>query len=309
MKTEYDLVIVGAGPAGMCAGIYAARRGLTTLIIEKGACGGQLLLASGIGNYPGIEGVSGFELAGKMEAHARNAGVEFVSADVLRVVDEVGKKTVSTTAASYSAKAVVIASGAVHRSLNVPGEEKYLGKGVSYCANCDGPLFKGKTIAVVGGGNHACNDAAYLSEIAGKAYLIHRRDSFRAEECVVEHVKNKGVEFVYDTVVEEFLGGEFLEGVKLKNVKSGETRTLPVAGAFISVGVVPLKALAEEMGVKTDEKGYIIIDERQMTNIPGVFAAGDVTGGVQQVATAVGEGCIAALSAYEYIKKPYWSSK
>jgi len=305
----HDLIIVGGGPAGLCAGIYAARRGLKTLILEKGVAGGQLALAAEIGNYPGFESISGVELAKKMEEHAKALGVEFNLSEVLRIEEDGEEKKVSTSDKAYNAKAVILATGAVHRKLEAPGEEEFLGKGVSYCATCDGPLFRDKTVAVIGGGNHACEDAAYLADIAGKVYLIHRRDALRAEECRVKHVEEKGVEFILDTVVEELVGEELLKEIKIKNVKTGETSTMKVDGVFVSIGVVPLDVLSKDLGVEVDEKGFIKVDETQMTNIPGVYAAGDVTGGVLQVATAVGEGCIAALSAYGYIKKPYWSKR
>jgi thioredoxin reductase (NADPH) len=303
---DYELIIVGGGPAGLCAGIYAVRRKIKTLVLEKGLLGGQLALASEIGNYPGFQKIPGMELARKMEEHAKALGVEFDYSEVLRIEEMGGLKKVSTPGRTYSAKAVIIATGAVHRKLNVPGEEELTGRGVSYCATCDGPLFKGKTVAVIGGGNHACEDATYLADITKKVYLVHRRDELRAEECRVAHVKEKGVEFILNTVVEEFIGEKMLEKIRLKNVKTGRTTALAVDGVFVAVGVVPAYAIAKELGVKTDEKGYIKVDEKQMTNIKGVYAAGDVTGRVLQVAKAVGEGCVAALSAYEYIREPYW---
>ena len=303
---DYDLVIVGGGPAGICAGIYAIRRGVKTLIIEKGLVGGQIILAPEIGNYPGFENISGSELAARMEAHARESGVDFISSEVLRIEVSGDVKKVSTSDNVYDAKAVIIASGAVHRHLDVAGEEEFSGKGVSYCATCDGPLFKGKTVAVIGGGNHACEDAGYLADVAEKVYLIHRRDEFRAEECRVDFIGGKGVEFIFDSKVVEFRGDKTLTRVKLENVKTKKVSELPVDGVFVSIGVVPLHALAGEMGVIVDDMGYIQVDERQMTNIEGVFAAGDVTGGIMQISTAVGEGCTASLSAYEYIKRPYW---
>lgn len=303
---DFELIIVGGGPAGLCAGIYAVRRGIKTLIIEKGVVGGQVLLAPEIGNYPGFPSVSGTDLAKSMEDHAKGVGVEFELGEVLRIEVGGGIKKVTTSNRTYECNALIISTGAIHRPLNVAGEKDFLGKGVSYCATCDGPLFKGKKVAVIGGGNHACEDAAYLADIAEKVFLIHRRDSFRAEECRLEHAKNKGVEFITDTVVEEFEGDVLLEKIRLKNVKSGGESELSVNGVFVSIGVVPLYALAEQIGVSVDERGYILVDENQITNVGGVYACGDVTGGVLQVATAIGEGCVAALSVYEYIRKPYW---
>ncbi len=298
-----DLVIVGAGPAGVSAGIYAIRRGLKVVILEKASVGGQMLLTNEIENWPGVELISGAELAGRMESHLKKLGIEIKNEEVIGMSLDKDIKKVITRDEEYETKALIIATGGQHRKPGIRGEDEFAGKGVSYCATCDAPFFKDRTVAVVGGGNAAAEDALYLSDIASKVYLIHRKESLRAEEAVQDKLRKKGVEFILNAEVEEILGEEFVNSIKLKDGK-----ILEVDGVFISIGIVPSTTLAKGAGVGVDEKGYVKINRDQETNLPGVFAAGDVTGGVMQISTAVGEGCIAALSAYTYVKKPYWSN-
>ncbi|MBU4201960.1 MAG: thioredoxin-disulfide reductase [Candidatus Altiarchaeales archaeon] len=297
----YDLVIVGAGPAGISAGIYAVRRSLKTIILEKASVGGQMLLTNEIENWPGFEMISGSDLAGRMESHAKKLGVEIKTGEVIGMNLDGDVKKLTTRDGEHETKAVIIATGGQHRKLGIKGEDEFAGKGVSYCATCDAPFFKGKTVAVVGGGNIAAEDALYLSEVASKVYLVHRKDSLRAEEAIQERLKEKGVEFILNSEVEEILGENFVNSIKLKGGK-----TLEVNGVFISIGIVPSTTMAKAAGVELDDKGYVKVNREQETSVPGVFAAGDVTGGVMQISTAVGEGCIAALSAYKHVKKPYW---
>jgi len=297
----YDLIIIGAGPAGISAGIYAIRRGLKTVILEKASVGGQMLLTNEIENWPGFEMISGPDLAGRMESHARKLGVEIRAEEVIGMNLEGEVKTVTTREGEQQTKAIIIATGGQHRKLGIKGEDEFAGKGVSYCATCDAPFFKDKAVAVVGGGNIATEDALYLSEIASKVYLIHRKESLRAEEAIQERLKEKGVELMLNVEVEEILGEKIVNSIKLNNGK-----TLEVNGVFISIGIVPSTTMAKGAGVELDEKGYVKVNREQETGVQGVFAAGDVTGGVMQISTAVGEGCIAALSAYRYVKKPYW---
>jgi len=301
----YDLIIMGAGPAGISAGIYARRRELETLVLEKASVGGQILLTNEIENWPGFESISGSELAKRMESHARKLGVEFKAEEVIGMNLKEEMKTITTREKEYQTKAVIIATGGQHRKLGIKGEGEFAGKGVSYCAICDGPFFKDKTIAVVGGGNAAAEDALYLSELASKTYLIHRKGSLRAEEAVQKKLKERGVESILNTEIEEILGDKFVTSIKIKTDK--EERILPVDGVFVAIGIVPSTTMAKGAGIELDEKDYIKVNRNQETNIPGVFAAGDITGGVMQISTAVGEGCVAALSAYKYIKNPYWT--
>ncbi len=297
----YDLVIIGAGPAGISAGIYAVRRNLKTVILEKASVGGQMLLTNDIENWPGFEMISGSDLAKRMESHAKKLGVEIKTGEVIGMSLDGDVKKLTTRDGEYETKAIIIASGGQHRKLGIKGEDEFAGKGVSYCATCDAPFFKGKAVAVVGGGNIAAEDALYLSEIASKVYLIHRKESLRAEEAIQKRLKEKGVEFILNAEVEEISGETFVNSIKLKDGKSIE-----VNGIFISIGIVPSTTMAKAAGVELDKKGYVKVNREQETNVQGVFAAGDVTGGVMQISTAVGEGCIAALSAYRYVKKPYW---
>lgn len=301
----YDTIIIGGGPAGLTAGIYAVRRGLKTLIIEKTVVGGQMLLANEIENYPGFDHISGGDLGDKMGSQAKKLGVEVVMEEVIGMKLKGELKTVVTRDSQYTGKTVIIATGGMHKRLDIKGEEEFVGRGVSFCATCDAPFFRDKTVAVIGGGNSAVNDALYLSGIAGKTYLIHRRESLRAEEVRQAGLIEHGVELILDTTLEEIRGNKFVNSISIKNVKTGRIKKLDVDGVFVSIGVVPSTVMEKGEGIEVDGRENIVVNRNQETNIPGVFAAGDVTGGVMQVATAVGEGCVAALSAYKYTKKPY----
>jgi len=304
-----DLIIIGAGPAGLSAAIYAARMGLDVLVIEKNLAGGLMLEIPLIENYPGFpEGVSGQELAKLMVEQARSSGAEVKELEEAVELDLSGDlKTVRTRKASYGARAVLIATGSSHRKLGVPGEEEFRGRGVSYCGLCDGPLFRGRRVLVVGGGNAAATTALFLSDLASEVFLVHRRDALRAEEALVRRMAEKGIKLILSSVVVAIEGDDVVRAVRLRNVKTGEESGLQVDGVFIQVGEVPNSELAAKAGVDVDERGFIIVDGRQRTNIPGVYAAGDVTNHpVKQVATAVGQGVVAAVEAYGFIRRPYW---
>jgi len=305
---NWDLIIIGAGPTGLAAGIYGVRSGLKTLILEEKMAGGTAADAPLIENYLGFQSISGMELAQKMTAHCRNVGVtihEFESVNTLELKDE--KKTVKTSKGLYEAKAVIIASGSHYRELGVPGEKEFLGRGVSYCGICDGPLFKGKRVLVVGGGNSAVITALYLADIASEVKIAHRRDAFRAEEALVKGLKAKNIEILWNSEVKGIKGEKLVSKVTLFNNKTGETHGLLVDGVFVQVGEAPNSQLAREAGVNVDENGYIKIDIFQRTNIAGVYAAGDVTNHpVKQIGTAVGQGITAALEAYGFIRRPYY---
>ncbi len=305
----WDLIIVGAGPAGLTAGIYAARSGLKALIIEEKIAGGTLGDAPVIENYPGFERVSGAELAQKIVAQCRKLGIAIHEFEKVIGLDLKGEeKVVKTDKGVYKAGAVIIASGSSYSELGVPGEKEFKGRGVSYCGICDGPLFKGKRVLVVGGGNSAVVTALYLAELASEVKVAHRRDAFRAEEARVKALLEKGnVEVFWNTELREIKGGKLVEKAILFNNKTGEVRELPIDGVFVQVGEIPNSHLAKEAGVEVDEHGYVIVDVRQRTNISGVYAAGDVTNHpVKQVGTAVGQGITAALEAYGYIRRPYY---
>ena len=306
---SWDLIIVGAGAAGLAAGIYGARSGLKTLILEEKMVGGTTADAPIIENYPGFESIRGTELAQMMAAHCRKTGViirEFEKVVSLDLKSE--RKLVKTSRATYEAKAIIIASGSHYRELGVLGEKEFRGRGVSYCGICDGPLFKGKRVLVVGGGNSAVITALYIAELASEIKIAHRREAFRAEEALVKALKEKGnVEILWNTELKEIKGEKLVSAAILYNNKTKETLELPIDGVFVQVGEDPNSQLAKEAGVEVDEKGYITIDIRQKTNIAGVYAAGDVTNHpVKQVGTAVGQGITAALEAYGYIRRPYY---
>ena len=303
-KNIRDVVIIGGGPAGYTAALYAARAGLSALVIEKFSAGGQMTETMQIDNYPGFdEGVDGFTLGAKMQAGAERFGAQTVNSEVLSV-DLVAspKKLILDTGEELYAKSVIIATGAVHKHLGVADEETLIGRGVGYCAACDGMLYRGKTVAVVGGGNSAAADALLLSKICKKVYLIHRRDALRAERIYHEPLMNaENVEFVWNSEVESLIYEARLGGVRVKNKESGEIREIDIDGLFISIGRSPATALfAEQLAL--DGAGYIIADETTKTSIDGVFAVGDVrTKPFRQIATAVADGAVAAHFAEGYV--------
>jgi len=305
----HDLIIIGAGAAGLSAGIYGARSGLKTLILEEKVAGGTSVDAPWVENYPGFQSISGAELAQKMTAQARSSGAKVNEFErVVRLSLNRSKKTVETEKASYEADAVIIASGSYYRQLGIPGEKEFRGRGVSYCGLCDGPFFKGKTVLVVGGGNSALITALYLAHIGCKVKVAHRRGTFRAEDALVQGLKDvKNIEVFMNTEVKQIIGEKMVKKVSLLNNQSGETEELPVDGVFVQIGEAPKSQQAAEAGVAVDEDSYIIIDWLQHTNIEGVYAAGDVTNHpVKQVGTAVGQGITAALEAYSFIRRPYY---
>jgi thioredoxin reductase (NADPH) len=305
----YDLIIIGAGAAGLSAGIYAARSGLKTVIIDEKLSGGTTADAPTVENYPGFIQVNGTELAQKMTDHCRKTGVTFHELEAVTALNLQGeKKTVTTSRGQYEATAIVIATGSHYRELGAKGEKEFRGRGVSYCGVCDGPLFKGKNVMVVGGGNSAAITTLYLSGLAANVTLVHRREAFRCEEAYVKDIQTKpNVQILWNSEVKEIKGDQVVKTVLVQDVKTGETKEIPVNGVFVQVGEAPNSQTAKDAGVETDEHGYIKTDIYQQTNIPGVYAAGDVTNQpVKQVGTAVGQGITAALEAYGYIRRPYY---
>jgi thioredoxin reductase (NADPH) len=306
---SWDLIIIGGGAAGLAAGIYGTRSGLKTLILDEKLAGGTTAEAPLVENYPGFQKIDGTELAQKMATHGRTVGAmihEFEKVQSLALIDE--KKQVKTDRATYESKAVIIASGSYYREIGVPGEKEFRGRGVSYCGICDGPLFKGKRVLIVGGGNSALITTLYIAELASEVKIAHRRDVFRAEEALVKALEaKKNVEVLWNTEVKEIKGEKLVNKAIISDRKSNEIRELPIDGVFVQVGEAPNSQQAKEAGVEVNEDGYIKIDTRQRTNILGVFAAGDVTNHpVKQIGTAVGQGITAALEAYGYIKRPYY---
>ncbi len=296
----YDLIILGAGPAGLTAGIYAARGGLNAVIVESKAVGGQAALTAEIENYPGFASVSGYELVSLMQAQCEALGVSFVfDAPVTLSLDGDVKRVETAYSGTLEARAVILATGALPRTLGLERESELMGGGVSYCATCDGAFFRGKPVAVVGGGNTAVEDALYLEKFASEVYLIHRRDALRADAILADRVKNSGVHIVWDSVVTALDGDKKLQSVTLKNVKSGDTSSLAVNGLFVAVGQKP--ATEGLTGVELDG-GYIVTDSEMRTSLPGVFAAGDVRKKtLRQVVTAAADGAVAAESAIKFL--------
>lgn len=299
----YDIVIVGGGPGGYTAALYAARAGLDTLVLEKLSPGGQMALTDQIDNYPGFEeGVDGFSLAEKMQRQAERFGAKSEYAEVTRLDLTADPKALETSEGTFYGRTVVYAAGAVPRELGLPHERELTGRGVAYCAACDGAYYRGKTVAVVGGGNSAAADALLLSRIAGKVILVHRRDTLRAEKAYRQPLLNReNVEIRWNSTVTELLHGDRLTGVRLKNALTGEESVLPCDGVFISVGRKPATDLVKDQ-LTLDRGGYMIADETTKTAVPGVYAVGDVrTKPLRQIVTAIADGAAAVHMAEEYL--------
>lgn len=298
----YDLIIIGSGPAGLSAAVYAKRAGLETLVIEKNyMSGGQVLNTYEVDNYLGLPGINGFDMGMQFRAHADKLKVAFAEGEVTGLADgEV--KTVHTTSGNYEAHALILAMGAEHAKLGVPGEEKLSGRGVSYCATCDGAFFKGKVVAVVGGGDVALEDAAFLARYCDKVYVIHRRDEFRGAMILQKQLKSlENVEILYSHTVEEICGEEQVQELVLWDKKTGAKKQIPVAGVFVAVGMNPNTDWVPDF-VEKDERGYIKAGEEGISNIPGIFVAGDArTKHLRQIITAVSDGANAAISAATYV--------
>lgn len=290
----YDTIIIGAGPAGLCAGIYATRGGLKTAIIEANSVGGQAQTAADIQNFPGILSTSGFDLCYTMMNQCASFGAEFVFDKITSLTLEGDVKSISLASGKeLQSKTIVIASGASSRKLGVVGEENFIGKGVSYCATCDGAFFKGKTVAVIGGGNTAAEDALYLEKLANKVYLVHRRDALRADKILCDRLEKSNVSILWDSVVESLHGKDKIAQMTLKNVKNNTLTTVSVDGVFVAIGQIPNSQLFENL--KKTESGYIETDDVMRTNIEGVYAVGDVREKtLRQVVTACADGAIAA---------------
>ena len=298
----YDVVIIGGGPSGLTAAIYASRAGLKVLLLEKAGCGGQMAITDALENYPGFSSINGFELSVKLEEQARNFGTEIVYEEAVEIIDG-DIKTVKTAENQYKAKTVIIASGANSKKLSVKGEEKFIGKGVSFCATCDAPFYKNKTAAVIGGGDSALQEAMYLAKFASSVILIHRRDKFRAAKILQDKMfAVQNISVIYDAVPEEIIGGEKIEKLILSNVKTGEKTDLKVDGVFVFIGFFPNTLFLKN--IVLDENGYIITNENMKTSAAGIFACGDARKKtLRQVVTAASDGAQAAVSAQHYIEE------
>ena len=298
---KYDIIIIGAGPGGLTAGIYAGRQGTKNLIIDRDLAGGIGREVPEMENYPGFESISGLELIEKMKSQAiKNCDLhEMEEVTKIEKTDDEYRFTIQTTNDTYQSKTLILATGSSHRHLNAKGEEEFKGKGVSYCATCDGFFFAGRDIIMVGGGNSALQEALYLKNLGANVTIVHRRDEFRAQKHLQDLIKQSEIDTILNATVEEIKGEMLVEKVVLKDTITGELKEVATNGVFISVGYVPHTELAQQLRVNLDESGHIIIDKQQKTNIDYVYAAGDVCAGLKQWVVACGEGAVAATSAFE----------
>ena len=303
---DYELAIIGAGPAGYTAAIYAVRAGIKPLVLDKGLGGGLAAVSPNIENYPGFESISGMELVEKMKKHAEKYTNINFGEEVKNIKEAKDTFEIETDKQKYNVKAILLCMGTEYRKLGAHGEQEFQGKGASYCATCDGFFFKNKTVAVVGGGNTALVEAIYLKQIGCKeVYLIHRRDQLRAEKSYHDEAVEKGVKIIFNTHIESINGKDKVEFLEVHDVNTDKKSKLPVDGIFISIGEIPQNDLAKKLGVNLDDHGFVIVDRQGRTNIKGVYAAGDITGGLRQVVTAAAEGAIAALTTSEVLGKQY----
>jgi len=304
---DYELAIIGAGPAGYSAGIYAGRSGIKAVVLDKAAGGGLAMISPNIENYAGFESIAGVDLVERMQKHAsKYADINYIEevTDIRKNKDDTF--SVETSQKTYFVKAVLLCTGTEYRKLGVEGEEELQGKGVSYCATCDGQFFKGKKVAVVGGGNSAVIEAIFLKQIGcEEVYIIHRRDQLRAEEAYATEAQEKHINILFNKIVEKIGGEHKVEYLALKDAVNGEKSKLELDGVFVSIGEIPQNDLARKVKVKLDDHGYIVTDRQQRTDVKGIYAAGDITGGLRQVITACAEGAIAALSSTEALGKKY----
>ncbi len=306
---ETDLLIVGGGPAGLTAAIYAVRSGLNTALIERNALGGQVATTPIVENYPGFTSVGGKSLVDIMVSHALQYVQIYQGEEVIKIDTQQHPMNVQTSRRKFKTKVILLATGANHKHLGIPGEERLSGRGVSYCSTCDGPLFKGKKVIMVGGGNSAVTEALNLRHMGVDVTLVHRRDKLRAQEFLQKSMREAAIPVLWDTEVKEILGDERVGKVMLVNNRTNETSTMDTDGVFIAIGYVPAVKLAQQIGLDLDADGYIVHDNRHRTSLPGIYTAGDVEGGYKQIITAAGQGSEAAMSIFEDLINPYWLRK
>lgn len=304
-QVDTDVTIIGGGPSGLSAGIYAARSGLKAVIIERGALGGQVALTPVVENYPGLSRIEGKTLVDIMVSHALEYVAIYPDEEVMEI--KVGQPfEILTNRRRYTARAVLLATGASYRHLGVPGEERLAGSGVSFCTTCDGALFKGKAVIVVGGGDSALTDALYLANNDIRVTIVHRRDAFRAQDHLVKQLREHDIQVLFNCEVQEIRGGVKVEEVVLHNNQTGETATKVTDGVFVAVGYEPAVELARKTGLELTAGGFIKVDKNHRTSVPGIYAAGDVEGGYRQIVTAAGQGSGAAITIFEDLINPYW---
>lgn len=304
--TNYDIIIVGAGPAGLAAGLYAARARRTTLLFERKVTGGQIALTNDVENYPGFDTINGFDLADAMLKQAEKYGMRTAYAGVTAIDQDGELHIVHTAEGDYRAKAVIVTGGADYNKLGVPGEERLTGSGVSYCATCDGAFFRDQTVAVIGGGDAAMDEGLFVTRFVAKAIVIHRRDTLRASAILQERAfDNPRMEFVWNTVVEEILGDDHVTGMRVHNTVTDETKTIDVGAVFIFIGLTPNTGYLRGK-VKIDAGGHVFVNEWMETDVPGLFAAGDIrANSARQVVSAAGDGATAAIRADQYITEHF----
>ncbi|WP_142322897.1 thioredoxin-disulfide reductase [Bacillus paramycoides] len=301
----YDVIIIGAGPAGMTAAVYTSRANLSTLMLERGIPGGQMANTEDVENYPGYESILGPDLSNKMFEHAKKFGAEYAYGDVKEVIDGKEYKTIVAGKKEYKARAIIVASGAEYKKIGVPGEKELGGRGVSYCAVCDGAFFKGKELVVIGGGDSAVEEGVYLTRFASKVTIVHRRDTLRAQKILQDRAfQNEKVDFIWNHTIKEINDTNGKVGsVTLVDINSGEEQEVKTDGVFVYIGMLPLSKPFVELGI-TNENGYVETNERMETKVPGIFAAGDVREKMlRQIVTATGDGSIAAQSAQHYVEE------
>ncbi len=304
---DVELAIIGAGPAGYSSAIYAGRSGIKAAVFDKLGGGGLAMVSPNIENYAGFESISGMELVQKMQKHAAKYA-DFHFFEEVKSISKQNTDTfnIETIKKTYVAKAILLCMGTEYRKLGVEGEQELQGKGLSYCATCDGNFFKGKNVAVVGGGNSALIESIFLKQIGCKeVFVIHRRDRLRAEKAYEDDAIKKGVKIIYHTHLEKIIGNQKIESLELHDVNTDKKTIFPIDGLFISIGEIPQNELAKQLNVALDDKGYVIVDRQQRTNVKGVYAAGDITGGLRQVVTACAEGAIVSLTSTEVLGKQY----
>ncbi|ERN52091.1 thioredoxin-disulfide reductase [Alkalihalophilus marmarensis] len=300
----YDVIIAGAGPAGMTAAVYTSRANLSTIMLERGVPGGQMANTEDVENYPGFDHILGPELSTKMFEHAKKFGAEYGYGDVKEIIDEGNYKVVKAGSKEYKARSIIVATGAEYKKLGIPGEKELSGRGVSYCAVCDGAFFKGKELVVVGGGDSAVEEAVYLTRFASKVTVIHRRDQLRAQKILQDRAfNNDKIEFIWNHVVNEINeeGGK-VGSVTIENTETGETKDFKTDGVFIYIGMLPLNASVKNLGI-LNEEGYVVTNEEMETKVPGIYAAGDIREkSLRQIVTATGDGSLAAQNVQHYLE-------
>jgi thioredoxin reductase (NADPH) len=307
-KIETDLVIIGGGPAGLTAGIYASRSGLNTVVLERGVLGGQVALTPEVENYPGIPRIGGKTLVEILVTHALQYIRIFPGEEAVKIEKDENFR-VTTNRRHFLSKVILLATGANYRQLNIPGETEFTGRGVSYCSTCDGPRFKGKKVIMVGGGNSAVTETLHLKNIGVDVTLVHRRDKLRAQEHLVKKLTTDNIPVLWNTKVKEIRGKEHVKEVELIHTQTGKSTTRSIDGVFISIGYVPEVNLAQQLGIELTSDGYIQHDTQHRTNIAGIYSAGDVEGGFKQIVTAAAQGAEAAMAIFEDLMNPYWKQQ